>query len=143
MSASSMAVASEGKWSSRRRHGRRVMAILIRRLEHQIAGGDVNRTEAACETACLGARRIDMALVGPLRKLRHWVGTAACMLPKAQKHIVMAVENRLHSQIFLRYIKGIGMGHRHLASGLGRRSAMLLKRIAHFNEYPGISVDRL
>lgn len=74
------------------------MTVLVRNLEGEIARRNVDRAKAADEAAFACPRRIDMALVGSIDKLRHRIAASACTLPKPQKHVVVAVEYRLHSQ---------------------------------------------
>ncbi|MCY1244211.1 hypothetical protein D9M72_572720 [compost metagenome] len=74
-----------------------VMAVFIRRLQDQIARGHVDRRNAADEAARFGARRVDVALADTVDEFADRVSPLSGVLPQAQKHVVMAIENRLHS----------------------------------------------
>ncbi|MNT82137.1 hypothetical protein D3C72_2218230 [compost metagenome] len=87
------------------------MAILVRPLQDQIAGGHIDRAETADQTAGFRTGRIDMPLIGTVDELANGVASLASVLPQPQKHVVMAIENRLHSG-FPYVFREIGRGIR-------------------------------
>jgi hypothetical protein len=74
------------------------VAILVGRLQNEMVGRDVDRRQSTNETALFGARAIDMAFRCAFRKLDNRVSAIFGIAPQSQQHIVVAVENRLHSK---------------------------------------------
>jgi len=76
------------------------MAVLVRFLQNQIAGRDIDRADTAAEPACPCARTIDMTFPSAVLELGHGISTGLAVAPQPKQHIIMTVKHCMHGKKF-------------------------------------------
>ena len=85
------------QWGGERRV---VMAAFIRFLQDEIAGGNIDRADAAAEAACPRTRAVYMAFARAVPEFGHRIGTGPAVAPQPKQHIIMTVKHCMHGKKF-------------------------------------------